>query len=120
VAGSGDGLRLHAFHLHLSVIDFGLELICFRYRKSDAPAYHQGHAIMIGLLSLSLVCMFPFIRMTGFANHLIVSLFMVYYLNQKNRKMDRDMAQAETEGGGIEKTTSVGVEHTSSSFRYML
>ena len=45
---------------------------------------------------------------------------MVYYLNKKNRKMDQDMAQAETESGGIEKTASVGVEHTSSSFRYML
>jgi hypothetical protein len=45
---------------------------------------------------------------------------MVYYLNQKNRKMDQDMAQSETEGGGMEKTTSVGIEHTSSSFRYML
>jgi hypothetical protein len=45
---------------------------------------------------------------------------MVYYLGQKNRKMDRESAQSEAEGGGMEKMASVGVEHTSSSFRYML
>jgi hypothetical protein len=30
------------------------------YRSSDAPAFHQGHAIMIGLLGLSLICNFRF------------------------------------------------------------
>jgi hypothetical protein len=45
---------------------------------------------------------------------------MVYYLGQKNRKMDREAAMLAGNMDGQEKMSSVGIEHTSSSFRYML
>jgi len=53
--------------LQSSCGSFGGVIGSYAYRKSDAPAFRQGHAIMIGLLSLSLVC----------------SVLMVFYLGQK-------------------------------------
>lgn len=45
---------------------------------------------------------------------------MVYYLGEKNRKMDREAGMSVGDMSGKEKMSSVGIEHTSSSFRYML
>ena len=94
------------------------------YVAADKPEYRKGHAVMIGLNSLSFLCTSPRSRSWLIV---LVTWVMIFWLKNENKKLDaKAAAQAEQLGQSHSRKASrdaaeiAATGHAPERFRYMI